>query len=282
MNGGLCPGSGLSAALKKLSRKSVWQLCKTVPLRFPSGHPQGMVKLGKTFYVSTVHISARPCGAPGPGEGWLYKIDEHGTLLEKTALGGGGVYHPGGIDYDGRFIWAPVAEYRPDSRAYIYRVDPVSMQAEKVFSYDDHIGGLICDTENRALYGTSWGARRFYRWPLDGQGGAQGSPRDSAMIRNTSHYIDYQDCHFIGGGEALCSGLNVYHCGGKNFELGGIEILGLKTLQPLYQLPVELWSPSGRVMTQNPFWMEEKDGLISASFIPDDDDSAIYVFEVRP
>ena len=43
------------------------------------------------------------------------------------------MYHPGGIDYDGRHIWVPVAEYRPNSRSIIYRVpvtqNPVWVEA---------------------------------------------------------------------------------------------------------------------------------------------------------
>ena len=34
------------------------------------------------------------------------------------------MYHPGGIDYDGRHIWVSVAEYRPNSRSIVYRIDP--------------------------------------------------------------------------------------------------------------------------------------------------------------
>ncbi len=48
------------------------------------------------------------------------------------ACGDGAMFHPGGIDFDGQFIWVPVGEYRPDSRSIVYRVDPVTMAATGV------------------------------------------------------------------------------------------------------------------------------------------------------
>ena len=47
------------------------------------------------------------------------------------------MYHPGGIDYDGDDIWVPVAEYRPNSRSIVYRVDPETMKATEVFRFAD-------------------------------------------------------------------------------------------------------------------------------------------------
>ena len=60
----------------------------------------------------------------------------------------------------------PVAEYRPDSRSLVYRVDPVTLSAERVFQFEDHLGALVCDRAGRRLVGVSWGSRRLYRWEL--------------------------------------------------------------------------------------------------------------------
>jgi hypothetical protein len=75
-------------------------------------------------------------------------------------------YHPGGIDFDGRWIWVPVAEYRAESRSVVYRVDPRSLEAVNVFGFADHLGALVYDGPRRALVGVSWGSRRYYRWEL--------------------------------------------------------------------------------------------------------------------
>jgi hypothetical protein len=44
-------------------------------------------------------------------------------------------------------------------------------------------------------------------------------------------------------------------------------------------VPVELWSPSGKPMTQNPFWVEATESGLRAYFMPDDDKSTLFVFE---
>lgn len=287
--------SNLSKTFKKLSRSSKWEQIAVLPLNFPSGHPQGMVRVGEFLYISTVEIIKPTTRYPelrdgydrdtGEGIGYLYKVDAHGNLVAKVALGEGAMYHPGGIDYDGEYIWVPAAEYRPNSASIIYRVDPVSLKPEKMFEYKDHIGGIIHDTDNSALHAVSWGSRRFYRWPIDSAGKIRGTdtPRNQLMILNPEFYIDYQDCHYIGNAEMLCSGLSSYKYNDVTFRLGAIEIVNLRTNSPVHQVPVELWSPkSGRPMTQNPFWMEEKAGIITAYFIPDDDDSTLYVYKVTP
>ena len=38
----------------------------------------------------------------------------------ELAIGEGSIYHPGGMDYDGKSIRVPAAEYRPNSRAISY------------------------------------------------------------------------------------------------------------------------------------------------------------------
>ena len=106
----------------------------------------------------------------GEGVGHLIKFDGKGNVITDLTLGEGSVYHPGGIDYDGKSIWVPTAEYRPNSRAILYRVDPDTMKATEVLRYGDHIGGLIYNTESKTLHGVSWGSRRFYRWTFDNDG----------------------------------------------------------------------------------------------------------------
>src|SRR5438045_1773868 len=148
-----------------LTRASTWTAVASVPIAFRTFHPQGMVKIGETFFVSSVEVIDRDAGQ---GVGHLFKIDSAGRLLADLRLGEGAIYHPGGIDYDGTYIWVPVAEYRPDSRTIVYRVDPVEMKAVERFRVADHVGAIVHDTDAAMLHGVSWGSRRFYRWTLDG------------------------------------------------------------------------------------------------------------------
>ena len=135
-------GALVSERVKKLTRAIKWNPVATIPINFNTYHPQGMVKIGDVFFLSTVDIRKPTTRYPqlqdgydrdtGEGLGHLFKFDAKGNLLGDLTLGEGSVYHPGGMDYDGKSIWVPAAEYRPNSRAIIYRVDPATMKATEV------------------------------------------------------------------------------------------------------------------------------------------------------
>jgi len=288
---------GIAERLRRLDRGAVWTPAGTVTLQFRTEHPQGMVRIGERFYMSSVEINERTQRfaeprdgldrTPGRGRGHLYEFDAEGRLLRSLTLAEGDIYHPGGIDFDGTHIWMPVAEYRPNGRSIVYRVDPRSMQAEEVFRFADHIGGLVMDRAGGTLHGVSWGSRRFYAWPI----GADGRPtnldaRPEALRRpNPSHYVDYQDCKSVGDGLALCSGLNTYRPQGPSgpaFALGGVELVDLLRVQPVFQLPVELWTERGLPMTQNPFFVAPHGNGLRFWFAPEDDTTRLFTFDVAP
>jgi hypothetical protein len=278
----------------RMTKGSAWQPVATIPIAFPTHHPQGMVKIGDRFYMSSVEIiegtqrfPAPRDGldrTPGKGAGHLFEFDAGGKLLRQVKLGEGDIYHPGGIDYDGTHIWVPVAEYRPNSRSIVYRVDPGTLQGTEVFRFADHVGGIVHDKEAKALHGVSWGSRRFYRWGIDDSLRVTNAddPPEKLRTMNTAHYIDYQDCHSLGRSRMLCSGLNKYRqtADGPEFALGGIELVDLKTGRPQHQVPVALWSDKGLVMTQNPFFAEARESGLRFYFVPEDDQSRLFVYDV--
>lgn len=288
----LAADTALNGLIPKLTRGTQWNQVAAVAIQFPTFHPQGMLKIGDAFFVSSVDIRKPTTRYPslqdgydrdtGEGVGHLFKFDANGKLLADLTLGEGTVYHPGGIDFDGQFIWVPVAEYRPNSQSIIYKVDPATMKATEVFRFKDHVGGIVHNTD-KSLHGVSWGSRRFYKWPLDGEGKVTNAatPPEQLRVANPALYIDYQDCHFIGMSRMLCAGLNNYKASadGPVFRLGGFEIVDLKDNRPVFQMPVELWSPSGLPMTQNPFWVEPAGQGVRAYFMPDDDKSTLFVYE---
>src|SRR2546426_403281 len=190
----------------KLTRGSSWKLVASVPIKFRTYHPQGMVKIGGTIFVSSVEVKDRDAGE---GVGHLFKIDMAGNLIADLRVGEGAIYHPGGIDYDGTHIWVSVAEYRPNSRSIVYRVEPEAMKATEMFRFADHIGAIIHDTDDNTLHGVSWGSRRFYRWTLgnDGRVTNAAAPPDTLRTLNSSHYLDYQDCKYVCGRRMLCTGV---------------------------------------------------------------------------
>ena len=273
-----------------LSRDSAWRQIASVPIGFRTFHPQGMVKIGDTLFVSSVEVRVptkrfpTPQGGqdrdPGEGVGHLFKMDISGQLVSDITLGEGIVYHPGGLDYDGRDIWVPVAEYRPNSRSIVYRVDPETMKATEVFRFNDHLGALVHDTDDNSLHGVSWGSRRFYRWAL----GPRGTPagRRSTRTVNPSHYVDYQDCKYVVRHRMLCTGVAEIRPAPDMpaFRLGGLELVDLVQGRPLHQVPVLLWTSSGVDMTHNPVWIEPSNAGLRGYFMPEDDRSTLYIFDV--
>ena len=278
----------LATRLLSVDRATVWTPAAAIPVKFTTFHPQGMVRVGSDFFVSAVEVRRAPARHPKPqgghdrdpgaGVGHLFRISADGALIADLVLGEGGAYHPGGIDYDGRFIWVPVAEYRPDSRAIVYRVDPRTMTATEVLRVADHIGALVHDPETGRVHGVSWGSRRFYDWNL-ARGGRASKPQ---VFDNRANYIDYQDCHLLGGRQMLCSGLASYRssASGPAFNLGGWEIVDLTGHRPVWQAPVQLWTPEGRAMTQNPAFVETTPTGLRAYFMPDDNRSTIFVYDI--
>jgi uncharacterized protein DUF6454 len=277
------PGSRSPVAerVSALSRNSVWKPVTSIPVGFKTFHPQGMVKVGDTFFVSSVEVRNRDTG---DGTGHLFRIGNTGHLLADLKLGEGPIYHPGGIDYDGISIWVPVAEYRPDSRSIIYRVDPKTLKATEVLRFADHIGAIVHNTDDDTLHGVSWGSRRFYRWTLGRDGTVTNGTTPPERLRtfNTSHYLDYQDCKYAGARRMLCSGVTEIRqpSAAPAFRLGGIDLIDLRDGRPLHQVPVLLWTAAGLDMTHNPVWLEATSAGLRAYFMPEDDASTIYVYEV--
>lgn len=276
--------------VETLTRATEWTQVAAIPIAFKTFHPQGMVKIGNDFYVSSVEIRTLPKKLPAPvdghpydagvGVGHLFKIGADGSLIADLILGEGSIYHPGGIDYDGSSIWLPVAEYRPDSRAIVYKVDPATMTATKVFSVADHIGGVVHDIAGGRIEGVSWGSRRFYSWPVPRHGGVVNAST-AHPIANPENYIDYQDCHDAGRRLMLCAGVAEYKVtpDAPAFQLGGIDLVDLATRRSVWQSPIALWAKSGQAMTQNPFWIEPTATGLRAYFMPDDDSSTLFVFD---
>ena len=275
----------LSAAFQQLSRNTQWRRVAEIPIQFDTYHPQGFTLIDNYFIVSSVEILERTTRFPqlidgmdrstGAGKGHIFKMDLNGNLVDHVVVGEGNMYHPGGIDFDGTHIWVSVGEYRPNSSSIIYRITHDDMTAEEVFRVDDHIGGIVHNTDSGTLHGVSWGARRFYTWPV-------AEARDtSPYVLNHSHYIDYQDCEYSGQHLAICSGLATYYDAASNtrLRLGGLELLDLEENRPVYQVPFPYWTESGLPMTQNPVFMELNGTTLRLYAMPEDNQSQIYIYE---
>ena len=84
-----------------LTRDSSWTRAGTIPIRFPTFHPQGMVRIGDAFIVSSVEVTVptRRFAKPedgydrdaGEGVGHLFKIDRSGNLVGEVKAGEGSI-----------------------------------------------------------------------------------------------------------------------------------------------------------------------------------------------
>ncbi|MBP1964151.1 DUF6454 family protein [Paenibacillus aceris] len=275
----------LIAQFRKLTRSTKWELTDKIDLQFNNYHAQGIVRIGKHFYLSSVELIEVPVKydepshghdrTPGMGVGHLFVFDDQGELVHDTPLGEGNIYHPGGIDYDGNHIWVPVAEYRPNSQSIVYKVDPRTMKAEESFRVHDHIGGLVREGYNGKLIGNSWGSRKFYEWNPNGQ--------LQLVKENSSHFIDYQDGHYVGEGKMIVSGIselsNPAGCNSQPYELGGLALIDMKTLDMIHEVPITEFSPQGHVITRNPVYLESAGQKLRLYAVPDDNDGSLLVYE---
>ena len=149
------------------------------------------------------------------------------------------------------------------------------MTAKEAFRVADHIGAIVHNTDDDTLHGISWGSRRFYRWTIGGD--------SRGVTLNTSHYVDYQDCKYAGGRRMLCTGVTEMRQApdAAPFRLGGIDLVSLEDGRPLHQVPVPLWTAGGLDMTHNPVWIEPIAAGLRAYFMPEDDRSTLYIYDVR-
>lgn len=269
------PGAmSLVDALRSLDRSTEWELVDTIPLGFPTHHPQGLAIVGDRLFVSSVEILEpterfdEPVDgydrSPGAGAGHVFVLTRDGELLDDVEVGEGDIYHPGGIDFDGTDVWVPVAEYRPDSAAIVYRLDPESLAVTEAFRYPDHVGGVVRDPDSGLVHGVTWGSRRLVTWT------GTGSPL--AAVANPSHLIDWQDCQFVGDGMQLCSGVTGLATteDDVSYELGGMALIDLATGTTVNAVPIPLFSSAGHVATRNPVALEVDGSVLRMYAAPDD------------
>ncbi|HZO69485.1 MAG TPA: DUF6454 family protein [Kribbellaceae bacterium] len=264
----------VARAFSSVDRTTAWTLTARIPLRFPTYHPQGFALVGDKIFLSSVEVLEPPVRypepvdgydrSPGRGIGHVLALDRSGKLLADVNVGEGTVYHPGGIDFDGRDVWVPVAEYRPNSHAIVYRLDPRTLRVTEEFRVRDHIGGITRDRGDGSLHGVSWGSRRFYEWT--------GTGYQQRVSANPSHLVDYQDCDYVDRRKQLCSGVTgLPTASGGSYELGGLALLDLTDgNRILHEIPFQRFSAAGHVATRNPVALERDGSTLRLFAAPDD------------
>ncbi|KAH7193762.1 uncharacterized protein B0J16DRAFT_335959 [Fusarium flagelliforme] len=291
-------GPAIIHAFQKLSRSTTWKSVQNITFEGDTFEPEGIVRLGDDRYVvSSGHwtIPTKKYGkiingtdrSAGAGRAHLMVYNGKGEIIADATITkeGDDEYHNGGIDFDGQYIWGTIAQYRPNSTAYVYRTDPTTLVPERVLNYNDHLGGIVHDTRANSITALNWGSRCASTWNLRSvHTGCDASPSPETVVQNPSHFIDYQDCKWLGH-SGFYSGKSIMLCSGvstiSNYTLGGIALVDVKTMIPLAEVPIEMESALGVRVTMNPMDVSVNDGRLRLYLLPDQHNSTLYVYEAQ-
>jgi hypothetical protein len=304
-------GDSIVQLFPNLGRSTTWNLISKTKFEGDTGEPEGMVRVGDDrYFISagqwTVPTTKYPQPINGtdrtPGAGFAHTLiyDGQGRLIANATLTKPGdiEYHTGGIDYDGRYLWVTLSQYRPNSTATIVQIDPLTLQKKDMFRTNDHNGGIVHDMITDALVTLNWGGRNATTWSLRdyprGFTPLPGFTAPKSSVPDPSFFIDYQDCKFLGHyalPDAMAARVSdqgrkrpIMFCGGvatigSTFHLGGIALVDLQTMLPLWEVPIAMTSDLGASVTQNPVDIAVVDGKLRIYCLPDQHNSTLYVYE---
>lgn len=284
------------AQFNELSRSTAWSLVEKIPFEGDTFEPEGIVRLGSDRYIvsageyleptvkynGTVNGTDRSAGA---GFAHMIVFDGSGRRVADASISRAGSleYHNGGIEYDGTHLWATLSQYRPDTTGTLVRMDPYTLDPVEVLKVKDHQGGVVHDLATDTFLTLNWGAREASLWDL--QHGVNSPPdfaRPRMTLRNPSHYIDYQDCKYLGQSKyygvrsvMMCSGITSLY----GTSIGGLALVDMRTMVPLVEVPLTMTTDLGILVTKNPMDVALVDGKMRVYFLPDERNSTLYVYE---
>jgi hypothetical protein len=251
-------------------------------LQFEAFHVQGLARVGDAWFLTAVEILDKPKKNPGlakdaaghdrgtgRGRAHLFRFDGDGNLTGHVRLETGDMYHPGGIDYDGRWLWIPVSEYRSHAPALVYRVDPRTLRAERAFLFRDHLSFLTHVPGRPELVSATWASETFYRFTTDGR--VLASHRQVPEPR-----LDLQDCKPAGDGAMLCGGLCRHY--NDNYDCGGLALYDMSSFALRRLVPVAL-HPRNHVVTREGLFVTVEHGHLRLYAVPDDRRPTLVVYE---
>ena len=127
-----------------------WKLVRTLPLKGPTNHVQGIDFDAGILWVTSVESANR--------KGYLREFSLlSGKVIRGVELQQGDRFHPGGIASDVGLLWVPVAEYRPHSTSVIQKRSKRTLGIGASFTVLDHIGCVAVTPHY--LIGGNWDPR---------------------------------------------------------------------------------------------------------------------------
>lgn len=141
-------------------------------------HTQGLELVGEDFFVTARRDDVQPRRAlllrtrPGAA-GWsVWDVTPQASRALEAA---DKLDHPGGMQFDGKRLWIPVAESRRGGRTVIMAIAPAGLHPgqpvnpEVEFIVEDHIGALAVSPTRDELWGASWDTEDVYIWKRTGE-----------------------------------------------------------------------------------------------------------------
>ena len=244
-------------------------------LRFKSYQPQGLVKHNELFYLSSLEIIKRKGhenvlfkkdsrqDKRAHGRAHLFVFDRNGILHKDVHLSMGTLCHPGGMSHDGEHLWVPVSESWQYGHSMMLRVNMKTLNVQRVFTFDDHLAGVVVDKKRERLFTWNWSSESWYVFTLEG--------RLLHKQPDPIRLFDVQDAKLLPSGEILASG--------ARHNMGGIAVLSPQfRLRHFLYIPEK--TPEGRAISENPMDYEWKRGKFHLFFAPDDNRTHLAMFRL--
>ncbi len=252
-----------------------WTRTGSLRLDFDTHHPQAMEVVGDRIYLSSVEIIEPPVSypepvdgydrTPGKGVGHLFVLDRDGTPASRTSCSGGRHVPPRRPRRDRDGTLAAGRRVPPRQPGHHLPVDPRTFEATKMFTVADHVGGVVRDQETGRLVGQSLGLAPLLR--LDGRTAgrrrAGSTTATSSTTRTASTSPRARPC-------APASPACPPSRAPPPYELGGFALLDLRTRTILHEVPLQLWSTAGHVVTRNPTDLDADGNHLTMYAAPDD------------
>ena len=216
-----CPAQKVSEQvdlLLNLETFDKWINVANINLPFETYHPQGIVKIGDSFFLTAIDGNLAgyliKFDVKSPREGHRGNSDDisrkTATFVRQVQLADPSFktrIHPGGIDYDSsrNRIWCPLAEKLADTSTSILTINPDDLSYENAGYIKDHLGTTIVDIENNRVRMIDYHTG-MYSFQLKSAGTFPSGIHTADKFVLPNEPIEYQDCKHLGQRYALCAG----------------------------------------------------------------------------
>lgn len=281
----------------ELTKGENWKFIEKYPLSFNTHHPQGLLKTGNSFILSTVSKQEQV------GYLKLFSKNSEGRYVETLSRSfsqrdkNGQLYHLSGMDMsdDPHFFWVALSHYHSGGNTKVLKINKQTLEEDSFFNVNHHVGTLTWDSNSKILSLFDWGSKHLSKYEMNENGAIK--PLSVQSTRGEHSFWKpwgYQDCKGLNSSLALCSSVRSY----PFFRKSALDLISLKNKAPELLRRIKLPNVAAhskrsalgqifRPLAQNPFAFEHVQDdkgqeKVRAYFIPfDAPESYLFVYEVN-